>query len=153
MRNIIAENIESQVNSNLPMPKVTARRKKDEHLAKLIEDMIRNELNRMPFADAPEFTEFFTEAVALFDGNPGMCTDRIAIQCLDGVMNITNISGEDITEDIFVYYKNYIDGVYCGGITYRLRLTGGLKAGEIRQGSAAHVDRENSRIVFVTCGG
>ena len=49
VRNIIAENIESQVNSNLPMPKVTARRKKDEHLAKLIEDMIRNELNRMPF--------------------------------------------------------------------------------------------------------
>ena len=111
------------------------------------------ELNRMPFADAPEFTEFSTESVALFDGHPGMCTDRIAIQCLDGVMNITNISGEDITEDIFVYYKNYIDGVYCGGITYRLRLTGGLKAGEIRQGSAAHFDRENSRIVFVTCGG
>ena len=49
VRNIIAENIESQVNSNLPMPKVTARRKKDEPLAKLIEDMIRNELNRMPF--------------------------------------------------------------------------------------------------------
>ena len=49
VRNIIAENIESQVNSNLPMPKVTARRKEDEHLAKLIEDMIRNELNRMPF--------------------------------------------------------------------------------------------------------
>ena len=111
------------------------------------------ELNRMPFADAPEFTEFSTESVALFDGHPGMCADRIAIQCLDGVMNITNISGEDITEDIFVYYKNYIDGVYCGGITYRLRLTGGLKAGEIRQGSAAHFDRENSRIVFVTCGG
>jgi hypothetical protein len=45
VRNIIAENIESQVNSNLPMPKVTARRKKDEHLAKLIEDM---EAGRIP---------------------------------------------------------------------------------------------------------
>ena len=111
------------------------------------------EVNRMLFADAPEFTEFSTESVALFDDPPGMCADRIAIQCLDGVMNITNISGEDITEDIFVYYKNYTDGVYCGGITYRLRLTGGLKDGEIRQGSAAHFDRENSRIVFVTCGG
>ena len=117
------------------------------------ETVIVPEANRMPFADVPEFTKAATESVALFDGHPGMCTDRIAIQCLDGVMNITNISGEDITEDIFVYYKNYIDGVYCGGITYRLRLTGGLKAGEIRQGSAAHFDRENSRIVFVTCGG
>lgn len=117
------------------------------------ETVIVPEANRMPFTDVPEFTKAATESVALFDGHPGMCTDRIAIQCLDGVMNITNISGEDITEDIFVYYKNYIDGVYCGGITYRLRLTGGLKAGEIRQGSAAHFDRENSRIVFVTCGG
>lgn len=117
------------------------------------ETVIVPEANRMPFTDVPEFTKADTESVALFDGHPGMCTDRIAIQCLDGVMNITNISGEDITEDIFVYYKNYIDGVYCGGITYRLRLTGGLKAGEIRQGSAAHFDRENSRIVFVTCGG
>lgn len=117
------------------------------------ETVIVPEANRMPFTDVPEFTKAATESVALFDGHPGMCADRIAIQCLDGVMNITNISGEDITEDIFVYYKNYIDGVYCGGITYRLRLTGGLKAGEIRQGSAAHFDRENSRIVFVTCGG
>lgn len=49
VRNIIAENIESQVNSTIPQPKVTARRKKDEPKAKLIEDMIRNELNRMPF--------------------------------------------------------------------------------------------------------
>ena len=48
VRNIIAENIESQVSSVIPQPKVTARRKKDEKLAKLIEDMIRNELDRMP---------------------------------------------------------------------------------------------------------
>ena len=49
VRNIIAENIESQINSAIPQPKVTARRKKDEALAKIIEDMIRNELDRLPF--------------------------------------------------------------------------------------------------------
>lgn len=48
VRNIIAENIESEINSSIPQPKVTARRKEDEHLAKLIEDMIRDELNRLP---------------------------------------------------------------------------------------------------------
>lgn len=47
-RNIIAEMIESQVSPDIPQPKVTARRQKDEHLAKLIEDMLRNELDRMP---------------------------------------------------------------------------------------------------------
>lgn len=49
VRNIIAENIESQISSTIPQPKVTARRKQDEQKAILIENMIRNELNRMPF--------------------------------------------------------------------------------------------------------
>lgn len=49
VRNITAELIESEVDSNIPQPKVTAMRKGDEPKAKLIEDMIRNELDRMPF--------------------------------------------------------------------------------------------------------
>lgn len=49
VRNICAELIESQVNSGIPQPKVTARRKQDEMKAKLIEDMLRNELDRLPF--------------------------------------------------------------------------------------------------------
>ena len=48
VRNIVAENIESQVSVDIPQPKVTARRKQDEPLAKLIEDMLRNELDRLP---------------------------------------------------------------------------------------------------------
>lgn len=48
VRNIVAENIESQVSTDIPQPKVTARRKQDEPLAKLIEDMLRNELDRLP---------------------------------------------------------------------------------------------------------
>ena len=49
VHNIILENIESEVSASIPMPKVTARRKKDEPLALLIENMLRNELNRLPF--------------------------------------------------------------------------------------------------------
>ena len=48
VRNLSAELIESQVNSNIPHPKVTPKRKQDEHLAKLIEDMLRNEMDRLP---------------------------------------------------------------------------------------------------------
>ena len=48
VRNIVAENIESQISTDIPQPKVTARRKQDEGLAKLIEDMLRNELDRLP---------------------------------------------------------------------------------------------------------
>lgn len=49
VRNIIFENIESQVSSSIPQPKVTPRRKKDEHLADVIEHFLRNELDRLPF--------------------------------------------------------------------------------------------------------
>lgn len=49
VRNIIFENIESQISSNIPTPKVTPRRQKDEKLAEMIEHFLRNELDRQPF--------------------------------------------------------------------------------------------------------
>ncbi|MEA4816194.1 MAG: hypothetical protein VB120_04975 [Lachnospiraceae bacterium] len=49
VRNIIAEIIEAQVDSSIPMPKVNARCEKDEAKAKIIEDYLRNELDRLPF--------------------------------------------------------------------------------------------------------
>ncbi len=49
VRNLCAELIEAQVDSTVPQPKVTARREGDEDKAKLIEDMLRNELDRLPF--------------------------------------------------------------------------------------------------------
>jgi len=49
VRNIVAELIESQVDSNIPQPKVTPKRAEDEPLAKMIEDMLRNEVDRLPF--------------------------------------------------------------------------------------------------------
>ena len=116
------------------------------------ETVIVLEKNRMAYSTAPAFEQAQFSAVALFDAHPGMCQDKLDIQCLDGVINVTNISKEDITGDILIYYKNYVSGVYYGGITYRLRIEGGLKAGEIRQGSAGHFKPDNSAVVFVTCG-
>lgn len=49
VQNIIFENIESQISTAIPMPKVTACRQEDEDLARIIENMIRNELDRQPF--------------------------------------------------------------------------------------------------------
>lgn len=49
VRNICAEAIESQIDSSIPAPKVTPRYKKDEWKAKIIEDMLRNEIDRLPF--------------------------------------------------------------------------------------------------------
>lgn len=57
VRNICAELIEAQADSNIPQPKVTARRKEDELKAKLIEDMLRNELDRIPFEQLNDIME------------------------------------------------------------------------------------------------
>lgn len=57
VRNICAELIEAQVDSNLPQPKVTAKRQQDEDKAKLIEDMLRGELDRMPFEQVNDIME------------------------------------------------------------------------------------------------
>lgn len=57
VRNICAELIESQVDSNIPQPKVTPVRQEDEWRAKLIEDMLRNELDRMPFEQLNDMME------------------------------------------------------------------------------------------------
>lgn len=57
VRNIIAEIIESEVDTSIPMPKVTAKRKEDERLAKIIEDMLRDELDRMSFEIINDWAE------------------------------------------------------------------------------------------------
>lgn len=57
VRNICAELVEAQVNSSIPQPKVTARRKEDEYKAKLIEDMLRNELDRLPIEQINDMME------------------------------------------------------------------------------------------------
>lgn len=56
-RNIIFENIETQVSSAIPKPKVTPRRKKDERLAEIIEHFLRNELDRLPFETMNDMAE------------------------------------------------------------------------------------------------
>lgn len=55
--NITAENIESIVDSNIPKPKVTPRRKEDEHLARIIEHMIMNEMDRLPMEEINDMQE------------------------------------------------------------------------------------------------
>lgn len=57
VRNIVSEMIESQVDSAIPQPRVTAVRKQDRALARTIEDMLRNELNRMPFETLNDMME------------------------------------------------------------------------------------------------
>ncbi len=57
VRNLCAELIEAEVDSSIPQPKVTARHKEDEPKAKLIEDMLRGELDRLRFEEMNDIAE------------------------------------------------------------------------------------------------
>ena len=56
-RNIVCEMIDSQAESTIPQPKVTAMKPEDEGKARLIENMIRNELDRLPFEELNDMQE------------------------------------------------------------------------------------------------
>jgi hypothetical protein len=90
--------------------------------------------------------------VAFLDAEPDLCEDQLKIQSLDGAMNITNISGKDITDNIVIYYKNAAADLLYGGITYRVTIRGGLRADEVRQISVSHFSATGSRVMFITIG-
>lgn len=57
VRNIVAESVESLVESGIPQPKVSPRCARDEGLAALIEDLLRAELDRQPFEQLNDMDE------------------------------------------------------------------------------------------------
>lgn len=109
------------------------------------------EQSRMEYVPG-EYVTAVAENVALFKEPLDLREDQVKIQNLQGALNISNISDGDIEGDICIYYKNSAADVYYGGITYRVRLEGGLKAGEIKQIVASHFSQSGTAIMFVTCG-
>lgn len=57
VHNICFENIESQISSNIPAPKVTPMRKEDEPRAEMIERMLRNITDKLPFEAINDLAE------------------------------------------------------------------------------------------------
>lgn len=108
------------------------------------------ESSRMAYAAG--FTQAEVQGYAAFAEPMSLCTDKVEISAFEQAMNITNISGQDITGDIVIYYKNSAVDMFYGGITYRVRIEGGLKAGELRQILPSHFNAGSCTIVNVTCG-
>lgn len=104
-----------------------------------------------PFRDlSDEMPVWNVEAVAYFSEDPSLLGDYLKFTGADGILTVTNISGEDISGDIVVYYKDYNseEGYLSSGITYRVTITGGVEAGGIRQVTASHYTREGSMLMF-----
>jgi hypothetical protein len=80
-----------------------------------------------------------------------MESDRLELSGNDGVIQVKNTSGKDISSNIYIYYKNAATDLLYGGITYRVTLKG-LAAGETIKVSAVHYDPDTCRLMMVTCG-
>ena len=110
------------------------------------------EQNRMTYDGGRQVTKIEVDSVALFPEEPSMHEDKLEVLPGNGVLKVTNITGEDISGDIVIYYKNASSDMLYGGITYRVTIAGGLKAGETRQTVAGHCSAAGSRIMFITVG-
>ncbi len=89
------------------------------------------------------------EDMVYFQEPMSLKKDLFEYSLSNGSIQVTNKSDTDIAGDIYVAYKNYSEEMYRGGITYRAKLEGGLKAGESKQVSAAHFDTEFSKLLSI----
>ena len=106
------------------------------------------EKKRSPSKDkAPN--AYILKNTAFFQTQMNPMEDVIKVSGVNGVANIKNISDRDIVGDIVIDYKNYSNDMFYGGITYRMKVSGGLKAGELKQIGSAHFSPKNSKITTV----
>ena len=89
------------------------------------------------------------ENVVFFDEPMDTMEDTLEITTKNGVLTVTNITDEDITGDIYIYYKNSASDIMYGGITYRARVEGGLPAGLSGNVITGHFSDSGSVIVSV----
>ena len=90
------------------------------------------------------------ENLALFNKERSLYSDLFTVSARDGWIKVENKGTEDITNDIYVYYKNVEDGEFLGGITYRLKFDGGIPAGETREEQSTHYKSDISQIMYLT---
>ncbi len=108
------------------------------------------ELSRQAMPDSTEGLTGQVDTYAVFDTEPTMCGDVLGIETQDTAITVTNKSGSDITGPIYVYYKIAYGDLYLGGITYRVGISSGLKAGESSTCYAGHFSNDYSVLMFAT---
>lgn len=109
------------------------------------------EKNRHSYTDESYLSIALTDIV-FFDQQMDVSGEIYEFSGLPGAINVRNCSGSDISGDIYVYYKYIADDELYGGITFRAKIEGGLKAGELRQVTSSHFDPGCCIILSVTAG-
>lgn len=115
------------------------------------ERVVLLEKNRAPMPEGePQSVEtgyliFFQEPMSIY-------ADKFEITGGDGYLDVTNISGEDVTGLIRVFYKNASKDLLYGGITYMATVQDGIPAGQTIRIVTGHYSQSGSRIIHVVFG-
>lgn len=95
VRNIVYELIESQIDSSIPMPKVTAIHEEDKDKAKIIEDFIKNEMKSLNFNILNDLQERLTPMLGgdflLVEWN-----NQKGYHCTIGDLDVSNIHPKQV---------------------------------------------------------
>ena len=95
VRNIVYELIESQIDSSIPMPKVTAIHEEDKDKAKIIEDFIKNEMKSLNFNILNDLQERLTPMLGgdflLIEWN-----NQKGYHCTIGDLDVSNIHPKQV---------------------------------------------------------
>lgn len=100
-------------------------------------------VNEMPIAGLAKDLVFFPESMDLQE-------DIVSVSGGDGYVDVTNVSGQDLTGDVIIYYKNSSSDLLYGGITYRVRVSDGIPAGETVRIMSKHYHPDRCSIVMVS---
>lgn len=93
--------------------------------------------------------EIREENKVFFENKLSVHADEFELTQLDRVFNVKNISSNDISPDVYIYYKRTdANGDYFGGITFRSN-AGAFKAGEFKQAPARHFVNGSSEVLLV----
>lgn len=90
--------------------------------------------------------------LAFFQHELSVMEDRVTLYGQDNWLKLENTGDQDISDSVFVYYKNIKDGILQGGITYRAVFSGGIPVGESREQEVMHYMQDASQVMYVECG-
>lgn len=108
------------------------------------------ESNALECPSNSEDYQYDVENLAYFQTEISLHSDIFKVMAKDNWIKLENISTQDINSDIYVYFKNYEDDIYQGGITYRVKFAGGIKAGATVEMQSQHYSSKKSKILYLT---
>lgn len=89
----------------------------------------------------------FEKDVTAFIDKADTCKELFSWEAGNHFFTLKNKSSSDYS-NVAVYYKNTENGMYIGGITYRIQMDN-LKSGETREKLSRHFDGNNSQVMMI----